>query len=71
MNNEYYKILWEPIEINSVIIKNRISMSPMHISIPALLKAARAYMSTIFAAFLRQQCLLSVRTDGAPNSFCS
>lgn len=29
MNNEYYKILWEPIEINSVIIKNRISMSPM------------------------------------------
>ena len=29
MNADDYKILWEPIEINSLIIKNRISMSPM------------------------------------------
>ena len=29
MNQDDYKILWEPIEINGVLIKNRISMSPM------------------------------------------
>ena len=29
MTQDDYKILWEPIEINGVLIKNRISMSPM------------------------------------------
>ena len=29
MNLDMYKALWEPIEINGVVIKNRISMSPM------------------------------------------